>query len=138
MKKYIFLFFLVVFGSNLYSQDKFACFQNDKKTELQISVCFDKDYKAKYVKYKGKDETIPLFYSKKEKSDIGGAKTYWAVTYVEKYRGVITGTYVFTNAGSHGLDVTFKRAKDGKEFYFVIIEELLDTDGETYLNRPCF
>ena len=36
-------------------------------------------------------------------------------TYLEKYREKITGTYTFTNAGTHGLDVTYVRKKDGKE-----------------------
>ena len=51
---------------------------------------------------------------------------------------MVTGTYTFTNAGSHGLDVTFTRKKDNKEFYFSIIEGSQDPDDGTYRKSPCW
>ena len=125
MKKVVTLLFLTLCLTKSYSQNMFACFENDK---------------AKFVKYKGQNETIPLFYSKREttNNDGGIPAVYWAEIYTEKYRGKVTGTYTFTNAGTHGLDVTFKRKKDGKEFYFAIIEGSQDSDNSTYSSQPCF
>lgn len=140
MKKMILLLIVSFLATKIYSQNMFACFQNNKKPELQISVFFDKNNKAKYIKYKGQNETIPLFYSKIEKTnnDGGHPAVYWAETYVEKYRGKVTGTYIFTNAGTYGLDVTYKRKKDGKEFYFYILEGSQDIDNSTFRSTPCF
>ena len=140
MKKVVTLLFLTLCLTKSYSQNMFACFENDKKPDLKISVYFDKNDKAKFVKYKGQNETIPLFYSKREttNNDGGIPAVYWAEIYTEKYRGKVTGTYTFTNAGTHGLDVTFKRKKDGKEFYFAIIEGSQDSDNSTYSSQPCF
>lgn len=134
----LFLFF-ATFAVNVYSQDMFACFENDIKPNLKISVYFDENNKAKYVKYSGQDETIPLFYLRREKNgSLGGHMVYWAETYTEKYRGIITGTYTFTNAGTYGLDVTFKRKKDNRKFYFSIIEGSQDSDNSTFRSKPCF
>jgi len=138
-KAYIFLFF-TFFLTEAFSQNMFACFENDNNPELKISVYFDKNNKAKYVKYKGQNETMSLYYTKREtmNNDGGHPSVYWAEIYVEKYRDKITGTYTFTNAGTRGLDVTFKRKKDGKEFYFSIIEGSQDSDNSTFNSRPCF
>ena len=107
---------------------------------MKISVYFDKNNRAKFVKYKGQEETISLYFLKKgsEKNEGGIPAYYWFETYVEKYRGKITGTYTFTNAGTHALDVNFKRKKDGKEFYFQIIEGSQDEDNSTFRTKPCF
>jgi hypothetical protein len=123
-----------------YSQDMFACFENDVNKSLRVSVFFDKNNKAKFVKYDGQHETIPLFYSKihKSKNEGGHPSVYWAETYIEKYRGKITGTYVFTNAGTRGLDVTYTRKRDNKEFYFSIIEGTQDQGNSTFRSTPCF
>lgn len=142
MKKTIsFFIILLTVSFSTYSQDKFACFENDNNNTLQISICFDQNGKAKYVKYNGQNETIPLFFKKTERTENapGGHPRYWiSEIYVEKYRGVVTGTYTFTNAGTHGLDVTFKRKKDNKEFYFSIIEGLQDPNDGTYRSDPCW
>jgi len=119
----------------LKAQNVYSCFQNDKNQNLKISVCFDKNDRAIYVKYKGNEETIPVFYSKKEVTPNNGGhpSAYVFITYIEKYREKVTGKYVFSNAGIGGLDVTYYRAKDNKEFYFSMIPGTARNQDE-----PCF
>jgi hypothetical protein len=123
-----------------FSQKMYACFENDKNKNLQLSVYFDENNKAKYVKYKGYKDVYQLTFLKTERTaNEGGHPRYFiANTYVEKNKGVVTGTYTFTNAGTHGLDVTFIRKKDNKEFYFFIIEGSQDSDNAVYRTKPCF
>lgn len=143
MKKTLAILFIILSTSAFPQNNKmYACFQNDENSNLQISICYNtKTDKYTYVKYKGQDETIPIFFSKKinTKNPDGGHPAYfWAITYTEKYRGKITGIYTFTNAGTHGLDVTYKRKRDGKEFYFFLIEGMQDIDNAQYKSTPCF
>lgn len=118
----VFFIFAIVFFTTKKAecQNMYACFENDKQSSLQLSVYFDENNKAKFVKYRGQQETFSLFFKKGviTKNPEGIPRTYWADIYIEKYRGVTTGTYTFTNAGYRKLDVTFKRKKDGKKFYF--------------------
>lgn len=120
---------------SLKAQNRYGCFQNDKNQNLKISVCFDKNDKALYVKYKGYEETMPIFYSKKEVTpNTGGHPSlYVSITYIEKYREKVTGKYVFSNTGIGGLDVTYYRAKDNKEFYFTMIP-----GTARYQDEACF
>jgi len=140
MKKISILLIITFLSGKIFSQNMYACFENDNKKNLKISVFFDQNNKAKFVKYKGQEETISLYFQKRrtEKNDGGHPAYYWFETYVEKYRGAITGTYTFTNTGTHGLDVNFKRKRDGKEFYFQIIEGSQDEDNFTFRTTPCF
>ena len=143
MKKLILLctVFICLFTINSFSQNKgYACFENDTKKELKISVCFNNSGKAVFVKYKGQEETIPIYYSKITKSNNpgGNPSVWWAETYIEKYRGKVTGTYIFTNAGTYDLDVTYKRKKDNKEFYFTIIGGAPNSEDARYRSSPCF
>lgn len=123
------------FAIKVNAQRKFTCFVNDKNPDLQISVCFDNNDRAKFVKYKGQDETIPLFYSKTVRSPNPGGNppVYGFVTYIEKYRGKITGKYVFDNASKYRLGVTYIRARDNKEFYFEVLED--DNGVENTMDR---
>lgn len=131
------LFFLfVVLNNTAIAQKKFACFQNDKKSSLKISVCFKND-RASYVKYYGQDETIPVFYkSSHSYMEKGAAHGYWSSVYIEKYRGKVTGRYTITNAGIGGLDLTYIRYKDNKKFYFKLISN--KSDYSIYQSNPCF
>lgn len=136
----IIILFSLLNAAKTFGQDMYACFVNDENRKLQLSVYFDKNNKAAFVKYKGQTATIPLVYSKiKTTKNSGGIPAvYWAETYNEKYNGVITGQYIFTNAGTRGLDVTYVRKRDGKKFYFSILEGSQDSDNTTFRSRPCF
>ena len=120
IKGYLLLYFLILFSVKVYSQTSYACFENDKNKKLRLWVSFDKNQKAKYVKYDGQKDSIKLIYSRISKSDNGDGipAVYWAETYIEKYQGKITGEYTFTNAGTYQLDITYTRKKDNKKFYF--------------------
>jgi len=136
MKKDILLFIVLLFlgMDHALCQNSYQCFMNDKNNTLQISVCVDKNDNPLYVKYKGQDETIPLFLLKTKRvlnAPDGNPKYYYFRTYREVYRGKTTGTYVFTNAGLGGVDVTYHRNRDKKEFYFILIS---DSGGD----KPCF
>jgi len=134
------IFFLTVICSKGFSQIKFACFENDKNPELKISVSFDKNERAKFVKYKGQKDSIPLYYSKIIKSENPGGipAVYWEKIYLEKVNGKVTGEYSFTNAGTYQLDVTYTRKKDKKEFYFQIIESTVSAIDGAFREKPCF
>lgn len=140
MKLFIYSFLLSLFTYETSAQNKYACFQNDVNTNLKISVLFDAKEKAHSVQYYGKNDKTILFYSKttKTKNTGGHPPAYKAVYYIEKYKGKITGTYIFTNAGTHGLDVTFIRQSDGKEFYFSLIEGSQSDGDSTFRNTSCF
>jgi hypothetical protein len=141
MRYLITTFLLLAFATlKLQAQNMYACFENDANKNLQISVYFGKTNKAMYVLYKGQKRTIKIAFVKRENEDNPGGhpRTYWADTYNERLNGKITGTYTFTNAGTHNLDVTYKRKKDKKEFYFKIIEGSMDSDNAVYRSTPCF
>jgi hypothetical protein len=124
----------------VFAQNKYVCFQNDKNPDLQLSVTFNAKHKAISAKYKGQADVLTLQYVsiKKSPNPGGHPAAYWSETYTEKYKGKTNGTYVFTNAGTHGLDVTYTRKKDGKEFYFMVNENLMNPNGETYRDDACF
>lgn len=77
--------FLLFALTSIHAQNLYSCFQNDKNQNLKISACFDKNDRAIYVKYKGNEETIPLFYSKKEVTPNTGGhpSAYVFITYIE-------------------------------------------------------
>ena len=137
----------------------YACFQDYNNPDLKISVCYDKNIKAKsidrnlkvkFIKYRGQDEVIPLFFQNRENYDGTGAEIsessvqrFWSDTYTEKYRGKITGSFTFTNSGFYGLEVYFIRKRDGKEFHFRRIAGTEDEsngneNGYSFTTTPCF
>ncbi len=130
------------FIATAYAQNKYVCFKSEADTSLQLSVYFDSHKKAKLVRYKEQAASIALVYSgiEKDKNENPGGvpAIFWAATYLEKYNGKITGTYVFTNAGTYGLDVTYTRKKDNKEFYFSVLENRKGEDGSIWRSAPCF
>ena len=129
-------FFLI---SSVFSQTKYACFENDKNKNLKISVSFNKNNRATSVKYGGQKDSIRLFYSRivKVKND-GIPAYYWAETYLEKDKGKVAGEYIFTNAGTYQLDVTYLRKRDNKEFYFSIIEGKEGVDDPPFHFKSCW
>jgi len=117
------------------AQKFFMCFKNDSNLELALTVAFDaKTEKAVFVKYKGQNETIPLFYSKQSVLNKGYAA--YETTYIEKYRGKQTGTYIFTHSGN-GEYIKYFRKKDNKTFSFTIDLDA-SVEHETYRKTPCY
>jgi hypothetical protein len=142
MRRFVFCIYVIVFSCGITkAQNRYVCFESDKNPKLKISVLFDAKLKAKFVKYSGQKDSIKLVYSKFEKAENPGGgipHIYWAETYLEKLNGKVTGEYVFTNAGTYQLDVTYTRKKDKKEFYFHVSEENNPTDDFPYHPDPCF
>jgi hypothetical protein len=133
------LIFVVVFcfKANGFSQNMYSCFQSDTNPDLKILVCHNSKYRITYVKYFGQHETIPVFFQKYNTyQEEGATKNWWNEIYVEKYREKITGTYMVTNSGIGGLDITYTRKRDGKKFYFKLIET--ENGYSKYLDSPCF
>ena len=136
--------FLLLFllPASLPAQKFFACFEHETNKRLKLTVAFDKDKKAKYVRYAGQKDAIVLVFSSRsrDKNPDGGIPAYyWSETYLEKYNGKVSGEYTFTNAGRYALDVTYRRKKDGKEFYFVVVESTVSaSDNTPFRNNPCF
>ena len=135
-------YFLIFITTSSFSQIKYACFENDINKKLRISVGFSENEKARFVKYYGQKDSIPIFYSKiiKVANDNSGGipAFYWEKIYIEKLNGKVTGKYSFTNAGPYQLDVYYTRKKDNRKFYFTIIEELKGTLEIPFQTNPCF
>ena len=139
MRKSFVVIFIIFTGLKAQSQNRFVCFENDSIKNIRISVCFDKNDKAKYVKYQGQKDSIVIYYKNAHYTKNDGIPNYyWSKTYIEKYNGRITGEYVFTNAGTYQLDVYYTRKKDGKEFYFKVTEENTSADEFPYRSSPCW
>ena len=115
-------FILALSLSSMVFSQKFACFKNDKDPTLQISVKFDKNENPISVKYLGQSQEISLKFKKKT-IDNSYRIPIVLKTYDEIINGKKNGTYEFSNAGSHGLDVTYTK-KDKKQFYFEVIAEM--------------
>ena len=101
-------FILVLSLSSTAFSQKYACFKNDKDPTLQISVKFDKNENPISVKYLGQSQEISLKFKKKT-IDNSYRIPIVLKTYDEIINGKKNGTYEFSNAGSHGLDVTYTR-----------------------------
>ena len=141
VRQFILLSLFLSFGiTKIFSQNKYACFENDKNKSLKITVIFDKNEKAKFIKYQGQKDSIYIVYSKiiKSKNPGGIPAEYWEEIYLEKYNGRVTGKYSFTNAGTYQLDVTYTRKKDKKKFYFQIIDNTIDPINQPFRSTPCF
>ena len=138
--KLVVVLLALLLSSKTHSQPTYACFENDKNTKLRLWVLFDKNEKAKYIKYEGQKDSIQLIHSHLEQSKNPGGipAVYWSETYLEKFKGKITGEYTFTNAGTRQLDVTYTRKKDGKQYYFRIIESFFDEVTGVFKETPCF
>lgn len=117
------------------AQRFFMCFTNDSNPKLALMVGFDaKTEKASFVKYKGQHEAIPLSYIKKRIPNAGYATT--ETTYLEKYKGKQTGTYIFTHSGNW-VYLKYIRKEDNKKFTFTINNDLSVENGE-YRTTPCY
>ncbi len=132
------LMYIIIFcvlRINASAQNFFMCFTNDANPKMTLTVGFDtKTEKASFVKYKGQGETIPLYYVRQRFPHKGYA-TY-ETTYTEKYRGIQTGTYIFTHSGNYDY-IKYIRKKDNKTFTFTVDLDLSIVD-EAYRKTPCY
>ena len=120
-------------GASMY----FICYKNDIDSHLQVMVGFDgKSGQAKYIKYKGQNENIPIVFIK-ENIIVGGAHPNIEKIYYEKYNGKITGTYKLTHSGIWDY-IVYTRRKDGKEFSFTSNLDVSSENGNEYRKTPCF
>src|SRR5688572_23583959 len=70
--KLVVVLLILLLSSKTHSQPTYACFENDKNTKLRLWVSFDKNEKAKYIKYEGQKDSIQLIHSHLEQSDNPG------------------------------------------------------------------
>lgn len=120
-------------------KEYFFCYKSEDKPGLEISVCFDDATgKAKYVKYKGQAETIPLaFVTEEMEGDSTVAHPSINTIYNEQYKGVITGQYILTHSGIWDY-VKYTRQKDGKVFNFTVDLDASHVNDSTFRTVPCF
>jgi hypothetical protein len=135
MKTLLLLTTLILSGTLVNAQKHYICYICDDNSSLQISICFENN-KATYVKYKGEDETISLYFVK-TKYEEGGAYPTTTETYVEKYRGETNGTYILTHSGIWDY-VNYTRKSDGKKFNFTIDHESSAAKNGGYRTTPCY
>lgn len=136
MKK---ILFTICFSSSIffYSQ-KYACFQNDNDKTMQINVKFDNQENPISLKYLGRTEDILLKFKKKKVVKNEGRPSYYVFkTYDEIINGKKEGVYIFSNVGNYGIDITYKTVKNN-EYYFQIIDNMMEQEGEIFRKSKCF
>ncbi len=123
----------------VFSQYKYACFENKNNKKLQLTVYFKKD-KAVLIQYKGQKKAVPLIYSTTEQTgnDAGAPSFFWKETYLVKTGKRITGNYVFTNGGTYELQLGYINKKTGQNIPFTIIGSLAGENFSAYRDTPCF
>ncbi|MBC8756765.1 hypothetical protein H2O64_18975 [Kordia sp. YSTF-M3] len=113
----------------------YICYKNDDKTSMQLSIAFNDEGNALFVKYKGQKGTIPLK-NVKEDYEEGGAYPTITQFYHEMYEGKKNGVYELTHSGNWDY-ATYTSEKDGEQFKFTIDHETTVVAGE-YRKTPCF
>ena len=141
MKKTTFLIAVLVFAAlpKVFSQNKYACFQNEVNKKIQLTVVFKKE-KAIAIKYRGQKKAIPLIYSNKEQTENGAGSPsfFWKETYFVKTGKKISGSYTFTNGGAYELQLSYIDKRSNRKNNFVIIPSLAGENFSPYRNAPCF
>ncbi|WP_298426808.1 hypothetical protein [uncultured Kordia sp.] len=115
--------------------DHYICYKNDEKSSMQISIAFDIDANALYVKYKGQKDSIPLQNIKEDYQDSGAYPTITQF-YDELYEGKKNGTYELTHSGNWDY-ATYRNLKSDKVYKFTIDHDMTVT-GNGYRTTPCF
>lgn len=113
----------------------YICYRNDDKADMMMSISFDEEGKAQAVKYKGQEESIPLFYQR-EVMEQGGANPTIETYYIEMLNGQKNGVYKLTHSGIWDY-AEYTRGKDGKVFNFTIDHDS-SVEGDSYTKKPCF
>ena len=113
----------------------YICYTNNDKPSMQLSVAFNDEGNALFVKYKGQKNSIPL---KNVKEDYAGDSAYPTITqfYDEIFDGKKNGTYELTHSGNWDYAV-YRSIKDEKVFKFTIDHEAAVVGGE-YRKTSCF
>ncbi|WP_298510337.1 hypothetical protein [uncultured Kordia sp.] len=113
----------------------YICYTNDDKPSLQLSIAFNEEGNALFVRYKGQQSSIPLV-NVKENFENDGAYPTITQFYNEMYNGKKNGVYELTHSGNWDY-AKYIREKDGKVFKFTINHELTVT-GNGYRATPCW
>lgn len=115
--------------------DHYICYKNDDKPSMQISIAFDVESNALFVKYKGQKDSIPLQNIKEDFQDSGAYPTITQF-YDEIYNGEKNGTYELTHSGNWDY-ATYRNLKSDKVYKFTIDHDMSVT-GDSYRTTPCF
>lgn len=113
----------------------YICYTNDDKSSMELSIAFNSDSNALFVKYKGQEDSIPL---ENVKEDLQSDGAYPTITqfYDEILNGKKNGTYELTHSGN--WDYATYRPLDGdKVFKFTIDLDATVVNGE-YRETACF
>jgi hypothetical protein len=113
----------------------YICYKNNDEASMQISIAFDVESNALFLKYKGQKDSIPL---QNIKEDYQGDGAYPTITqfYDEMYEGKKNGTYELTHSGNWDYAV-YRPLKKDTIFKFTIDHETTVVGGE-YRKTPCF
>lgn len=115
--------------------DHYICYKNDEKPSMQISIAFDEESNALFVKYKGQNDSIPLQNIKEDFQDNGAYPTITQF-YDEIYKGEKNGTYELTHSGIWDY-ATYRNLKSDKVYKFTIDHDMT-VSGDNYRTTPCF
>jgi len=141
MKKTTFLITVCILAAlpKIFSQYKYACFQNEANKKIQLTAVFKKE-KAVAIKYKGQKKAITLIYSSTEQTGNGAGTPsfFWKETYFVKVGKRITGSYILTNGGAYELQLSYIDKRSNRKNSFVIIPSLAGENFSPYRNVPCF
>lgn len=113
----------------------YICYTNDDKPSMQLSIAFNDDGNALFVKYKGQKDSIPLKNVKEDFQD-GGAYPTITQFYDEMYDGKKNGTYELTHSGNWDY-ATYRSLESDKVFKFTIDHEATIAGG-AYRKTSCF
>jgi hypothetical protein len=114
---------------------RYICYTNDDKSSMELSVAFNDEGNALFVKYKGQKDSIPL-QNVKEYFEEGGAYPTITQFYDEIYDGNKNGSYELTHSGNWDYAV-YRNLKNDTVFKFTIDHEATIVNGE-YRKTPCF
>lgn len=113
----------------------YICYTNDDESSIQLSIAFNEDGNALFVKYKGQKDSIPLH---NIKEDYQGDGAYPTITqfYDEMLNGSKKGTYELTHSGNWDYAV-YRPVEKDTMFKFTIHHEMTVVNGD-YRKTPCF
>jgi len=113
----------------------YICYTSDDGSSMQLSIAFNDDGNALFVKYKGQKDSIPLL---NIKEDYQGDGAYPTITqfYDEMIDGKKNGSYELTHSGNWDY-ATYRPVQKDTMFKFTIHHEMTVVNG-AYRKTPCF